>query len=281
MDLFAKRIYRLPPNVRRLVEDFRDELLTVLGKNLFGIYLFGSIAFPGYNPRAGDIDFYVVVRRPLGETEIKELNHLHRSLAQKFEFGRKLEGFYIPISMARKQTGSRNLVYGDHGRVRRGGSDEAWALHREHFHGSAAIRLYGPSPRKTFPAPDWPSIRDELYHQLVYTRRIIAKDPWWAVLSLCRLIYSFQNGRIVVSKLGAARWALKNLPLKWQRVIRSAIREYKVASNARDRRDLRRDARAFLGFASVQVIAYDTTWDSRRPHIARLRNRDRQTRRLP
>ena len=109
MGPFANRITKLPPKVRELVEEFRDELSTVLGKNLVGAYLHGSIAFPEYEPHAGDIDFHVVIRRPLAGEEIRRLDHLHRALSARFEFGKRLDGFYIPLAKARSASRSSSM----------------------------------------------------------------------------------------------------------------------------------------------------------------------------
>ncbi len=262
-----------------LVENFREGLLTSLGNNLIGSYLHGSIAFPGYNPESGDIDFYVVVRRSLNRDEIKGLDHLHRSLATKFAFGRKLDGFYIPRDAARRKKNPKNLVYGAHGRIHRGGSDNAWALHREHFARSAYLRLAGPSADKIFARASWPEIRNALYAQLVYARKIIESDPWWSVLNLCRLIYAFKTGNIAVSKLGAAQWALKRLPSRWKSVIGSAVKTYRGIADRRDLAILSRDARRFLGFAFVRVIAFDIASNSLREKTAYLRKRRTEVRR--
>jgi len=236
-----------------------------------GAYLHGSIAFPEFQPKAEDIDFYVVVRRTLNRSEIESLDGLHRSLAAKLGFGNKLDGFYVPYARARKRENPRNLVYGAHGQIHRGGSDDAWALHREHFARSAYIRLHGPRASRIFSRAYWPEIRSALYRQLVYARKIIDSDPWWSVLNLCRLVYSFERGRVVVSRLGAARLALKRLPSRWKPVITSAIKTYKGIADSRDRSILGRDARKFLGFASIRVIAFDIALNSRRPNTAYLR----------
>ena len=228
---------------------------------------------------AGDIDFYVVTRRSLNAREIKGLDRLHRALAAKFEFGSKLDGFYIPYATARKQESPKKLVYGAHGRMHRGGSDDAWAIHREHFARSVYIRLYGPRASRIFLRASWPEIRSALYRQLVYARKIIDSDPWWSVLNLCTLVYSFKTENVAVSKLGAARWALKKFPSRWTPVIRSAVKRYKGTASKRDRTILRKDARKFLGFASVRVIAFDIASNSRRQETAYLRSSRTGTRR--
>ena len=253
------------------MKDYREGLLTSLAGNLAGAYLHGSIAFPEFEPRPGDIDFYVVLRRPLNGREIKGLDRLHQALAKRFEFGSKLDGFYIPSALARKRANPKGLVYGSHGKIHRGGSDEAWAIHREHFARYAYIRLYGPSAGRIFSRPKWGEIRSALYRQLVYARSIIDSDPWWSVLNLCRLIYDFKTGGIIASKLGAARWGLKRLPSRWKPVIRSAIKTYMGIASGNDHAILKRNARKFLSFASVRVIAFNIALDSRRQKTAHLR----------
>ena len=44
----------------------------------------------------------------------------------------------------------------------------------------------------------------------------------YAILTLCRILYSHRLGD-VVSKPRAARWALRKLPTRWHSLIRSAI----------------------------------------------------------
>src|SRR5438094_692487 len=270
--LAAPGLNSLPPGIHRLVEGYREGLLTSLGTNLAGAYLHGSIAFPEFEPGAGDIDFYVVTRQSLNSREIKGLDRLHRALAAKFEFGSKLDGYYVPYASVRRRASPKNLVYGAHGRIHRGGSDDAWAIHREHFARSAYIRLYGPKASRVFSRPNWPEIRGALYRQLVYARKIIDSDPWWSVLNLCRLVYTFKTESVAVSKLGAARWAMKKLSSRWKPVIRSAVKRYKRTADRRDLTILRKDARKFLGFASVRVIAFDIASNSRRQGTAYLRS---------
>ena len=221
----------------------------------------------------------MVIRRSLNVREVGGLDRLHRALATKFEFGSKLDGFYIPYTAARRRESPKGLVYGAYGKIHRGGSDDAWAIHREHFARSSYIRLYGPSASSVFSRPKWEEIRSALYRQLVYARSIIDSDPWWSVLNLCRLVYDFKTGGIIASKLGAAKWALNRLPSQWKPVIKSAINTYQRIAGRKDREILKRDARKFLGFASVRVIAFDIALGSRRQKTAHLRKRRTERRR--
>lgn len=239
---------------------------------MIGAYLHGSVAFPGYKPVSGDIDFFVVIREPLDEQEFASLETLHYFLSVKFEFGEKLDGYYLPLAKAHAEGNPGNLVYSAHGRMGNGRSDSAWALHREHFYGSAFVRLQGRDPKTIFRAPDVSEIRSALYREFRYTKSVIDTDPWWAILSLCRLMYTFEKGKVVISKVGAAKWAMRTLPSKWRLLIRSAIRTYQRTEKRGDHAVQRRQAREFLGFATVRIIAFDTTWESRPPDIAYVRN---------
>jgi hypothetical protein len=44
----------------------------------------------------------------------------------------------------------------------------------------------------------------------------------YAVLTLCRILYSFRKGTIV-SKQRAARWAIKHLPQEWEMIVVQAL----------------------------------------------------------
>lgn len=71
-----------------------------------------------------------------------------------------------------------------------------------------------------------------LEHEVAYLREEISEKPqseWrdapsyraYAVLTLCRILYSFEHG-IVVSKGRAACWALKHVPEEWGELILQA-----------------------------------------------------------
>ena len=228
-------------------------LVKTLQQNLVGIYLFGSIVFPSYEPRSGDIDFYVVVKRVLKTREKNELDNLHRALARRFRFGRLLDGFFITLAKARRSTSPGGLPYAANGHLHTGGSDIDWALHREHFHRGAFMLLYGTDSRMVFPRASWRQIEKALDENLAYVKKQLHGYPFWSVMQLCRLIRSFQKGVADISKVEAARWALDELPSAWRPLIRSAMRVYHGMGIERDRKLLKENARAFFTFSSNQI----------------------------
>jgi hypothetical protein len=75
----------------------------------------------------------------------------------------------------------------------------------------------------------------------------------YAVMTLCRILYSHANGT-VVSKPRAARWAIKSLEKKWHPLIRRAI----ASGGLDDKRPSRiplRALRQFVRFADAALRA--------------------------
>jgi streptomycin 3"-adenylyltransferase len=64
--------WRCPTILHEQMERLRDGFLSVLGRDLIGIYVHGSLGLGGFNPQRSDIDLLVVVRAPL-TLEIKLL----------------------------------------------------------------------------------------------------------------------------------------------------------------------------------------------------------------
>lgn len=120
------------------------------------------------------------------------------------------------------------------------------------------VYLYGPPP-ETFVPPITPEtlfaalerevgyLREELIEKLESEWRDVPYYRAYAVLTLCRILYSHCKGA-VVSKKRAAAWALKNLPEEWHELIRHALTP---ASEGRSALSLPR-IRRFIAFADAQ-----------------------------
>jgi len=252
--VMAKSLSSLALNVRQLVIRFRADLLSILDQDLVSIYLFGAIAFPRFEPRAGDIDFYAFLKRPLTASQKRALDAMHRTHAREFPLGIRIDGFYIPLPKARGRAIPKGLMYSARGRLHHGGRDDAWALHREHFHQGAYVLVHGPKPEAIVPRSSWPEIERALDLELLFARRVLRKHTPYAVLNLCRLIHSYETKKVVLSKLQAAKWALKTLPNAWQSLIRSALKAYLGRQNGRDLNVLKTSSVAFAGFALARIL---------------------------
>ena len=101
-----------------------------------------------------------------------------------------------------------------------------------------------------------------MFRDLAEIRGSVDVDPRAAVLNLCRIVYSFQRGRIMKSSLTAAAWASKTFP-EWSQLIQTASPQTN-GRPLRSGRVPRSEARKFLGFAMVRAVSFDAAWDIRR-----------------
>jgi hypothetical protein len=253
----TSKLTSLPTSVRPLIAAFRVQLANIVGRNLVGAYLFGSIAFSGFDPRSGDIDFYVLIRRPLTVSQKRDLDRMHRALSDKFHYGERLDGFYITLIKARKRSTPRRLPFAANGKLHEGGRDNVWALHRQHLRQGACVVLHGPRPVTFLPSVSWNEITRALIAEFSYAKRIADKYPSYSVLNACRIVYTFKNKDGVVSKIQAAHWATSTMPHHWKPLIRSALRVYLKKPRRGDQKSLKNNSQAFLRFASSQMSAVD------------------------
>lgn len=204
--------------VNTIGEAFRDGLLAILGSKLVGVYLYGAAAFPENAP-TGDIDFHVILKEELSEDERVALRNLHASLARQFPpLGAELDGYYLLLEDARRETPPKSQMWG-------GAIDHSWALHREHIRAGRRIVLYGRDPNDIYQPANWPEIESALFGELDFVAKHLHDYPDYCILNLCRLMYSFETGDVVVSKAMAAEWAAKAFPL-WRQFINLAWKSY-------------------------------------------------------
>jgi hypothetical protein len=206
---------------------FMEGLRAILGDKLYGAYVYGAAAFPDAVP-TGDIDFHVILRGPLTNSERSEVERFHETLARRFPpLGGELDGYYILLKDARRRSPPRSEIWSR-------ATDNSWALHREHIRAGRHIVLHGPDPREIYPPATWPELENALRGELDYVEAHLQDYPDYCILNLCRLIYSFETGEVVVSKAAAADWAYNAFP-EWRRQIDLARRSYARQATSEDR----------------------------------------------
>ncbi|MEW5994476.1 MAG: aminoglycoside adenylyltransferase domain-containing protein [Candidatus Zixiibacteriota bacterium] len=224
---------------------FVHGLRRILGNKLFGLYIYGGAAFPDDFP-LGDIDFHVILADPLTDDERSGLYELHDSLARDFPpLGVDMDGYYILLADARGAQPPRSQMW-------RRATDKSWALHREHIRAGRHIALDGPDPREIYPPATWPEIEQALEWELQYVEDHLDRYPDYCILQLCRLIYSYETGDVVVSKVQASNWARDALP-EWRRHIELARKSYARQAMPEDREFMLTEIRAFLEFARARI----------------------------
>ena len=224
---------------------FVNGLKRILGEKLHGVYIYGAAAFPDAVP-TGDIDYHVILKSELTDSERSELEMFHESLAEQYPpLGGEMDGYYILLGDARRESPPRSQMW-------RRATDDSWALHREHIRAGRHIVLHGPEPTEIYPPASWPEIESALHGELDYVEKHLHKYPDYCILNLCRLIYSFETKDVVISKTQASNWARDALP-EWRRHIELARKSYARQATPEDRRFMLAEVGRFLEFAHARI----------------------------
>ena len=90
------------PAVNTLLADLLTRAQAILGNNLAGFYLDGSLALGDFDPASSDVDFLAAVARPLAPETFTALATMHRRVAASGRpFATELEGSYIHLAALR------------------------------------------------------------------------------------------------------------------------------------------------------------------------------------
>jgi len=216
------------------VNQILDLLLTgvkgILGGQLTGMYLFGSLANGDFDEHS-DIDILFVTETIQSNETFSELYKMHERISTvDSPWAIQLEVSYIPKDAIRLFDPSNNR----HPHIDRGSGeklhimqhDADWMIQR-YLLRKRGITVSGPDP-KTLIAPVSPAdLRLAVSEMMHNWFRYFLDDrdrikslgyQSYIVLTMCRILYTYQHGEIV-SKPVASGWAKHNLDKKWSGLI--------------------------------------------------------------
>lgn len=220
---------RIPAQVSRMLDDLVAEFLALLDANLVGVYLYGSLTQRAFNPERSDVDCIVVTRRSLGDAHFRKLRSWLNRAARSNPWTTRLQ--LTCLLREEVLTMNSRACFYQFGQLRRGRSDGNPIIWINVLQ-SGRI-LYGPIPQTFLPPITRDILVQALEREVRYLREEICVKPrskWrdvpfyraYAVLTLCRISYSFNISR-VDSKPRAARWAVRHLPATWTGLITQAL----------------------------------------------------------
>jgi len=221
------------PDINALLQDLLSHVQAVLGSQFVGLYLFGSLSSGDFDPQRSDIDFLVATDGELPAEMLPALASMHQRLAEAHpKWTRRLEGSYIPRRALRRY----NPAQARHPSLRIDGSFDVdhhgpdWVIQRHEIR-RHAIALSGPEP-STLIDPVAPNeLRAAAQATLREWWAPMLEDPArlrqreyqaYAVLTMCRALYTLQHST-VVSKGLAAAWAQEFLGQEWAELIEEAL----------------------------------------------------------
>ncbi|MBO0859744.1 MAG: hypothetical protein J2P21_15040 [Chloracidobacterium sp.] len=95
-------IRKLTPyqDINSILVDWTEKAKKILGENVVGLYLSGSLSYGDFVPERSDIDLQAVVRPPLNQSELNSIEQLHRGLDEQYPAWKgRLECSYVPIEL--------------------------------------------------------------------------------------------------------------------------------------------------------------------------------------
>jgi len=221
-------------DVNAAVGELHSGARAILGEQLVGMYLFGSLAIGDFDPNSSDIDIVVVPDEALSDDLFAALAAMHARFADSASpWAIEIEVSYIPREALRRFDPDRKW----YPRIDRGSGrlslmvhDIDWVIQR-HVLREHGVALAGPDLR-TLIDPVQP---DDLRRAEVELMRIwwgpMDEDPeklqrrgyqTYCVLTMCRVHYMLEHGT-VVSKPVAARWAQQTLDARWRLLIERSL----------------------------------------------------------
>ena len=205
----------------------------ILGDQLIGLYLTGSLTYGDFDRGSSDIDYLAVMTRELEPTPRENLERLHSEIGERFpEWRKRIEGSYITKDML------PNVLPPEVGRpyVNQGEFWEPdppygneWLLNL-HVLRECGIALIGPEPRELFEPVDIADVREASKRDLVDERVPTLDDPHayddphvraYVTLTLCRILHRAANDE-VASKREASAWVKATYGQPWRTLVEKA-----------------------------------------------------------
>jgi predicted nucleotidyltransferase len=222
------------PDVNEILSLLLTRVQEILGNQIVGIYLHGSLANGGFD-RHSDIDVIVVTNSAITGEMFSALKEIHEQITKlDSPWAIQLEVSYIPQGALRRFDRKDIL----HPHIDRGmgetlhmmAHESDWIIQR-HILRERGILITGPDP-KTLVDPVSPDdLKQAVVEGLPIWVNPLLEDPAelnkrgfqsFFVLSLCRMLYTLKHGEIL-SKHAAAKWGKEHLDPRWSPLIERAL----------------------------------------------------------
>lgn len=228
--------YEFPRETPKLVRETLEEMLStvhsILGENLNGIYLYGSLAMGCFQPRSSDIDIILVVKEKLTKEVRRRI----------FEYLKKTGSKDRPIELSIVGMGALqdprypmlvDLHYEYWGNMFENERDNE-ILSNLYTTRKRGFCVWGMPISEVFSRIPARHHLRSVIEDLEQTRCYLHEKPervgydaavYW-VLGSCRIL-AFIREKKVLSKLEGGQWGLANLPEEYHKLVQQALFCYK------------------------------------------------------
>lgn len=215
---------------RLTIDLFMSDISAILGSNLYEIIIHGSYALGDFTPHRGDLDYTVLTRGNLDDSDVNALFNLHDNYRkEKKLLLYQLEGTTYPRQVA---ADPRQPFVGCYIGTRRKGWRKAMTFPNSlmdlKIMEQCGIRLLGAD--LVFYQPSDAEIQSEQLDNLKGFRRVVVQDPagigfWYALVHLCARAMFYREHMQVASKSEACRWCAASQPSEFAQFFLSAVNQ--------------------------------------------------------
>lgn len=227
--------YNCPDPIRVQVNTLVAGCRELIGDNLIGIYLHGSLAFGCHNSNRSDIDLLLVVEQGLSVAA-------KRALAEMFL---RLEGQPCPLEMSLLTWANLHpwqyptpFDFHNGDWIAADLVSGAWQGWNDSTHtdpdlaahitilNQRGLCLFGKPIAEVFPPIPAEHYRDSILQDFDWALERLAERPMYLVLNACRIAAFLQDG-LILSKDEGGQWGLRHAPEHVQVVIIDSVRIYR------------------------------------------------------
>lgn len=219
------------PSANDFISDYVTQVSNLLGDNLVGVYLFGSLTYGDFNPNSSDIDLLTLVKNPLAIKVIEKIEKLHKDLEQHHsKWKNRVESSYTPINMLGQITPpiAPRPYYGEGKMWHEADYGNEWIinLYLLKKHG---ITLFGTNLHQLIDNVDIVEVQKACIRDLFKEWEPKLREPDWLnnshyqsylILNLCRILYTVLNAN-PRSKKVSSQWVKKTYP-QWGNLVETA-----------------------------------------------------------
>ncbi len=220
--------------IEEVLKQIVTEFVSILGTNLVGIYLHGSLAMGCFNFESSDIDFLVIVSDKIDRTQKKKIIASilkmsdiapEKGLEMSVLLEKELSDFKYPTpfelhySVVHKESYENDPTY-----LCGNDIDPDLAAHisvimerGKCLFGKPIASVFSPIPEEFYIS--------SLLNDLVGVEESIVENPTYYVLNLCRVLQYLQEKEIA-SKRESGIWALEVLPKERKDEVKKALAVY-------------------------------------------------------
>jgi streptomycin 3"-adenylyltransferase len=204
--------------VRLKLRKYAEQLQGLLGANVRGVYVYGSLARGCFHPSSSDVAVIVIISEDV-EPDASEVARIHRSSGLPLdavfvtEEQIRKDAFPTPVSFLVKPMDNFAIVHP--------AADSSDLLLQRQDAFEAGVAILGPEPRESIRPVPWPLLArslDALFPHIVPRFKN-------GILMLCRVAYARENHSLC-SKKCAGEWAINAFGTRWAPIISSALAEY-------------------------------------------------------